>query len=165
MIKINVHSVVDQITNSSTTVYIYQNDIKVVKELVQEVLNLSGITDKTPDDIFYYHVFYDEDKYKEKIEYDKVDSAPKITASYKEEKLLYDKERKEQNKWFEDLMMSVLKGEVKEPQWMLDAGESDYEPDSSTYIYILPKDEKYTALADKIKSVLGSIDGEGFRNG
>lgn len=51
-IKLNVHSVIDLITNSSTEMFAdYSNSIEPLKELLDEFLKLSGVN-KTSDEIF-----------------------------------------------------------------------------------------------------------------
>jgi hypothetical protein len=61
-IKIKFHSIVDVITNSSTVIYTYQNSVSEAKELVQAILDLAG-EKVSPDDVFYYGVFCDDDRY------------------------------------------------------------------------------------------------------
>jgi hypothetical protein len=161
LIKFNIHSVVDLITNSSTTIYTYQNSIHEAKELVQEVLNISGIKDKTPDDIFYYGVWCDDDQYLEKI--DDVEDAPKVTAKWDTDE--GKQQRKEQRKWLSDLQISIMKGETKYPDWMSEAETNGdyYDPDS--YLCLIVKDEIYSGLADKIKALINSVDADGGRDG
>lgn len=61
-LKFKIHSVVDVITNSSTIIYTYQDDsIQPAKELIDEMLRLFGVTDKTADDIFKFSVKSDCD--------------------------------------------------------------------------------------------------------
>jgi len=50
--KINVHSVIDLITNSSTELFMdFSGSIKPLKELINEIFIIGGI-DKTCDDVF-----------------------------------------------------------------------------------------------------------------
>ncbi len=62
MIKCKFHSIVDVITNSSTVIFTYQNSVSASKELVAEILKMSG-SSLSPDDVFYYGTFLDEDEY------------------------------------------------------------------------------------------------------
>lgn len=166
MIKIKIHSIVDVITNSSTVIYTYQNSIKEAKELVQEVLDIAGITDKTPDDIFYYGIFCDKDRYFEAEHEDFPKDCPEIDYSTpynsEERRAIYAA----QDKWLGDIKLSIMKGEIEKPNWMVDAEEEDYDgwsPDS--YLYLVPKDNKFKGLADKISKLLGSVSADGGRDG
>lgn len=142
MIKVNFHSFVDLITNSSTTIYTYQNSIEQTKELVQEVLNICGVKDKTPDDIFNYGTFYEAWYYADIIEDD--ENMPE--------------DWKESQEYVENIIGKVMAGEMEKPEW-LDA-EADLENGQSIYLYLHCKDEKYKHLADKIKNLLNSVDAE-----
>ena len=57
-IKIKVHSSVDLITNSSTTIFTFsEGSVDAVKELVNEMLKVFNEPYKKFDDIFYAGVF------------------------------------------------------------------------------------------------------------
>lgn len=168
MIKVNIHSVVDLITNSSTTVFIYRDSVTEVKELVQEMLNIAGITDKTPDDIFYYGVFPNFESYLERLddgygngEYPK--EMPKITTRYDTNK--YKKQKKARDKWMEDLQLAIMKGEKEEPDWFEEAYVDYNDFPRSTYLFMIARDEKYSEFAAKIQKLLNSIGGDGYRDG
>lgn len=159
MIKLKLHSVVDVITNSSTVIYTYQNGcVEPAKELVNEMLKLSGITDKTADDIFYFGVFCDDDEYinilSEKGK-SKPEDCPEITGTcvFKT--------------WFDDIVLRIMKGEISKPDWMEEAesahGWSEWAPESN--LCLLPKDEKYTVFGNKISALLNSITADGGRDG
>lgn len=166
ILETNIHSVVDVITNSSTTIFIYQNCVEQVKELVQEVLNLSGIKDKTSDDIFYYGVFCKDYIYLDYInENDGHDSdIPLVKSEYGTPE--YEEEQKKQKEWLHNLKISIIKGEKETPKWFEAAEEDDYSCyNYSTHLNLIVKDEKYNTLADKIKNILKAVDAEGFRDG
>ena len=151
MIKLKIHSIVDVITNSSTVIYTYQNSTSEAKDLVNEMIKLSGATDKTADDIFYYGVFCDDDQYFEDT------NLPEDCPT----------DSKEQEVWFENLKLSIMKGEIDQPEWMNEAekasGWGDWDPDS--YLCLIPKNEKYKEFGEKIKALLGSISADGGRDG
>ena len=169
MIKINFHSIVDVITNSSTTIYTYQNSVSEAKELVAEVLKLAGIEDKTPDDVFYYGVFCDDDVYLDDIE-EFVEEHPELKDM---PQIDYDAEwgsevRKrsviKQTEWFDSIKLAIIKGEREKPEWMSSREKREYyDPDSR--LFLLPKDEKYQPLADKISKLLGSVGADGCYDG
>lgn len=169
-IKTNIHSTVDLITNSSTTIYTYQNSITQAKELVQEMLNLCGITDKTPDDIFHYGVFCSDYRYLDKLndvdeEYDEDEEneafkgLPKVTAEYNTPE--YKKQCNDQKEWFDELQEKIIKGEVKKPKWMKEIEEPDdyYHPD--TELLLITKDDKYKVFGEKMQKLLDSVHADG----
>ena len=58
--KINLHSIIDLITNSSTEIYTYsENSLSACKEMINEFFRVTGI-DKTCDDIFELSIEADE---------------------------------------------------------------------------------------------------------
>lgn len=154
MLKIQLHSQVSLITNSSTVIYTYQGKGAGV-ELINEILSLMG-EDKKAEDIFHIGLFCDDNAY---IDYvtDEMDEAPEG----------FPENYEGRGKWFEDLQRQVLTGEIKEPEWFSDAeghsGWSGYDP--PTYLTIEAKDEKYKELGEKLISFLNSSDHEAFRDG
>lgn len=157
-IKVKIHSIVDLITNSSTVIFTYQNSIDQVKDLVNEVLKLSG-SNETPDDIFYYGVFCSTEIYTE-YEDDYCEE-----ETYDEVKKLGWKEKKS---YIKNIIEQILVGKIEKPQWMINAENNDddgcsWAPDS--YLHIIPKDEKYNDLAKKIKALLNSVSADGGRDG
>lgn len=134
-IKIKVHSSVDLITNSSTTIFTFsEGSVDAVKELVNEMLKVFNEPYKKFDDIFYAGVFADEyyDCYDENDE------------EYEED-------------FIEEIKMKVLKGEIEKPEWM-----SNFEDEerTGTVLEIMPKDEKYADLAKKLIDFLYSTHAE-----
>ena len=165
-IVINVHSIIDVITNSSTSVFIHRNCVKEVKELVREILNLSGLKNTTPDDVFYYGVFCDEDYYLDYINdeehedelYQDDEKYVRVTANYDTPE--YKKQSKEQDEWFNNLKLSIMKGERKKPDWF-ESAETNYDDfQYGTYIELIPKDDKYKELAKKIENVFSGISAD-----
>jgi len=157
-IKLKIHSIVDVITNSSTVIFIYQDSVKEAKELVQEVLNLAGIVDKTPDDVFYYGVFCDENVYSESV--DLPENCPKINRD-----LPYDERYKPRREWLNDLKLSIMKREMDRPSWMKDAEDGGDVWSPGRYLYLYPKDKQFESLANKISKLLGSIHADGGSDG
>jgi hypothetical protein len=155
MIKVIIHSSVDLITNSSTVIFTYQDSIEQAKELVNEVLKLSNITDKTADDIFWYALFY-EDNY-----------------TYLNDKSFYNHFKDEldhldyqkRSKWIDQLKLSIVKGEIQKPECMKNIGNYSLDMDNSYCLYLVPKDNKYKELAYKIENLLGSVSADGGREG
>ena len=110
--KLNIHSSVDLITNSSTTIFTYSSgSLGKLRELVNEMLKVFNRTD-TFDDIFYAKVFLDDDyRYleRDKDEYEK-DENPCPRISHKDLDLLID---------------DILSERIEKPRWMLDIEECD----------------------------------------
>ena len=158
IIKIKVHSFVDVITNSSTTIYSYYSGcIKPIKEMIDSFIKLTG-SDLKADDMFYFGVFCDIYKYTE-YEGDKgID-----TNLEKMRTLNY----LEADKFINDLILDIITGKIEQPKWMSYAEDStneyDYEPEN--FLYIVPKDEKYAELAKQIEKVITSPSHEAFRDG
>ena len=162
-IKLKIHSMVDIITNSSTTIYTYQQGSVIpAKELINEILKLSGENEKTADDVFYFGVFADDYIYLESEEIDEVDH-PRLTADYGTDE--YKVQNKKLDDWFYNLKESIIKGEIEKPQWMKNAEQNDYGYNPDMILEIIVKDEKYSDLASKILTFLNSQECDGGRDG
>jgi hypothetical protein len=169
LIKLKIHSIVSEITNSSTVIYTYQNGcVEPAKELVNEMLKLSGITDKKAEDVFYFGVFCEDGNYFDFLSNmgsKKPEDFPVVSGNYGSD------ERTEtlsiRQKWFDDLVLSIMKGDVGRPEWMEDAEEahgwSEWAPES--YLCLVPRDEKYTDFGNKIKRLLNGVTADGGRDG
>jgi hypothetical protein len=143
--KIQFHSAVDLITNSSTVIFTYSGgSISAVKDLVNEMLKVFGRSE-TFDDIFFAGVFCDEYK-------------------YGESELCPDPEKIDVKQLIDD----ILTGKIEKPQWMNDVEEEESECDyyhPSTDLYLQAKDEKYNELANLLLKYLNSQDHEATRDG
>jgi hypothetical protein len=161
MIRLKIHSIVDIITNSSTVIYTYQNGcVNPAKELINEMLKLSGENALKAEDIFYFGVFCDTEKYMDNIP-DDLEDCPKITASYGTEK--YKEQSKVLDEWFENLQLSIMKGEIEQPEWMNEV-ENGGEWNPDTYLTLIPKNEKYSEFGNKICIMLSTISADGGRD-
>lgn len=127
--KLNVHSVVDLITNSSTTIYTFSDGSEeTVKDMINEMLKVFG-SEQTADDLFWFGVFNEDYDY-----YDYVKNYEELEA----------------------LINDILKGKVEKPEWMKEQEDSDYS--SGSNLQIIAKDDKYKELGEKIISFLYSTD-------
>ena len=71
---------------------------------------------------------------------------------------------KEKDKWLDQLKLSIMKGEIQKPQCMENI--CNYNDIENSYcLYLVPKDNKYKELADKIENLLGSVSANGGRDG
>ena len=159
VIKIKLHSIVDLITNSSTTIFTYsQGSLGEVKSLINEMLKVFEIPNKTADDLFYFGVFADDySSAGDRDDDDEENGYPYSNADYEEEERLIN-----------DDIMKILKGEMEKPKWMIDYEETEdrynyFTPETS--LHILPKDEKYSELANKLLSYLNSQHHEACQDG
>jgi len=153
MIKLNIHSIVDVITNSSTVIYTFQDSITEAKELLQEILNLIGSGEKV-DDLFYFDVFLsDVDYYVERME-DYFDDGENDEDFPKD----WPEDWKEQRGYVERLQEKIMKGEIRQPNWMKSIYRS--ESSGSTSLHIIPKDDKHKTLVDKMLRFLNSTYSE-----
>ena len=150
-IKLKLHSSVDLITNSSTVIFTYsEGSVSAVKDLVNEMLKVFG-KEETFDDIFYAQSFLEEDYH-----YYEADNFPDGI----EDKL----------KFLEEIKVQVLKGEIEKPDWMKSAEENEENEgysyyQNSTNLELIPKDEKYDELANKLLKYLYSTNHEATRDG
>jgi hypothetical protein len=125
-----------------------------VKDLINEMLKVFGVNDKTADDLFYFDTFLeDTDMYKERGEDDE------------DEENVNDMTKDVDIK---ELINDVLTQKVEKPTWMKDAEDKEdsydyYKP--STELYIKAKDEKHLELANKLLKYLNSTDHEATRDG
>lgn len=168
-IIINIHSVVDVITNSSTVIYTYQaGSIPPAKELVQAILDLQGIKDLTPDDVFYYDSRCNLDTYTDYINDYLEDEERDQFEAYCTENGITDWDilsYKEQNSFIESILDKVMKKELTAPTWIADAEETSDSYNPSNYLVLIPKKEEYRDLADKLLSFLNSQDNDGGYDG
>jgi hypothetical protein len=56
---------------------------------------------------------------------------------------------------FDSFVRDAISGEIENPEWL----DSDDEW-GSTYLYLVPKDEKYSELANKIEKLVCSVSAE-----
>lgn len=159
--KVNLHSAVDLITNSSTTIYTFSDGcIGPVKELVNEMLHVMNSTE-TFDDIFYAGVFFDDsgdyvDKYED---YDEEYDNENNLISFPDES---ERNGLTQYEYIDKIIDLVLQDKIPKPNWMLEAEKNadKYDNYTNTTLYLKPKSEIYQPLADKLIKFLYSTDHE-----
>ena len=139
--KLKIHSAVDLITNSSTTIFTYsEGSLLALKELVNEMLKTFEKTEKF-DDIFYAEVFLEDN-------YNYIDFSEKLDLISMD----YDD--------IERIKHQILTREIRKPNWMVDA--EDYCDDNyrETVLEIIPKEEKYENIAKLLLRYLYSTEHE-----
>ena len=134
--------------------------LDAVKKLITTFLELCGICDLTPDDMFYFGVFCHvttyanfpnwEDAIAEGIE------VPEI--------LLSDcNTSQERIDYVNQIIEDVMTGKIEKPEWMKYVEENavcdwcDQMP--STYLYIIAKEERFKELACRLLMFLYSPNG------
>jgi hypothetical protein len=155
LIVLNLHSAVDVITNSSTTIYTYEWGCEgPAQDLIDEVLRLQG-SDKKWSDVVYMGVFCSVDDYiYRNHDWDVVSNAPESWN--------------ERRDWIESQIISVMKGEMDRPEWMSRVEDDDYGGDGyppKSRLTILVKDEQYADLVKYIKSLVSGVDADGGYSG
>jgi hypothetical protein len=111
-IRINLHSYVNLITNSSTEIYTYQSSsVEPLKELVNEMLKVFD-SDKTFDDIFSVEVF---SNYRD-IAYG-INSRSELKELMPQELLeLLESSATKFTEEVENLKNKILRGEISKPE-------------------------------------------------
>lgn len=159
--KIQLHSMTDLITNSSTVIYTYSDaSVGALMEMVDEIFRSLNI-DKKCEDVFKVSlVLQNNDRYHDAFDdLDDEDLPEELKGasnkSYTQKRDLVD--------LFID---KVNDGEVEKPQWMKDAekaGPCDYS--ASNELQITPKSPEFAKLADLIKKFLYSTTQEASYDG
>lgn len=135
IIKINLHSIIDLITNSSTVIFTYsRGSLPAVKELIAEICKTFGINESF-DDMFYAKVLPEE-----VCEHD---TAPDDC---------------------DELLIKYIKDEIEFQPWMEAEERYDYYSES-TKLYLIPKDKKYEMLASQLLNYLYSTNHDATRDG
>jgi hypothetical protein len=144
-----LHSFVDVITNSSTTIFTYSSDaIKPAKNLINAFCKAMGY-EKSADDMFFITCMPDNfyEQYAEHIE------DMDIPFIYEESKAD-----------MQQLEKDIISGAVLFPEWLKMEGGS-YEDEIESTISIYPKEEKYQEVADALKKFLYSPSQDARYNG
>jgi hypothetical protein len=163
--KIKIHSLVDLITNSSTTVYSYSNNsLIILKELVNEFFKSMGL-DKKYSDVFDMLVALDEEyAYHEYI--DEHENAP---DHFNEKYLAAD--YKGQGQMILNLIKEVASGKIEGNEWFVEMNKELINKENyigltpSTALYIFAKESKFDKLAELFSKFLYSVDNEGAYEG
>ncbi len=152
--RINLHSMTDLITNSSTTIFtLHDNSVKPCKELVNEILALMG-SDKTCDDIFKLSVEADLD-----YAVDMVNDQLEDLLDEEEYKALkipddYSKGRDRIRK----ILNEIRSGQMEKPDWYDELVENNDDYQGNRELVIEVKDPQFKKLAEKVIKFLSSVD-------
>jgi hypothetical protein len=163
--KIQLHSMTDLITNSSTVIYTYSDaSLDACKKMINEIFKTFNI-DKTCNDVFDLSVDLEDNCYYNDAlcDLDDEDIPVELKEFFAEDSKADWKER---DKALDTYIAKVNRGEIKKPEWMEEAeGErSDgYKP--SNTLTIQPKLPEYKKLAKLIKDFLYSTTNEAGYDG
>jgi hypothetical protein len=157
-IKINIHSMTDLITNSSTTIFTYSGaSLQICKDMINEIFKAFNIK-QTADDIFHFVVLADdpEEVYGEYLN-NLLEDEEELPEGFTEDNI---------DDVLPKLIDDVKHGRVEEPKWFEDAEnvENDYGYTKPTTFYITPRAEKYLPMAMLIKKFLYSTNHGAFRD-
>lgn len=139
------------------TVIYSSHSVEAAKKLIQEFINLFGIPSVTPDGMFYYGVLCKDLTYANFYGWDDApcslevpDAIIDVIASPESQRLDY----------VHRVMEQVIKGEAEKPEWMKYIEENaqcdEYGQMPSTFLYLIPKEEKYKELGERLIEFLYS---------
>ena len=154
MFEIKIHSAVDLITNSSTTIYTFHDGcIGPLKELVNEMLSVLNHTEKF-DDIMIAGIFLDSYRY-----IDIFEDNDTIEGFTYEECINIPRGELSNYDYIKALVEDILHGRIDKPEWMTKIEE--YIRDESyadSNLYICAKDPIYQPLCNKLLNFLNSSE-------
>lgn len=137
------------------TVIYSQPSIEALENLVADISGTFGLVE-TIDDMFYYGVFCKPQNYSNYVfdmreEYDfEIPEIFNDECFYGESKFQYVK----------TIINMVLKKEIEKPEWMkyieLNMTCNEFGQPPSTFLYIIPKEPQYEALAQRLIEFLYS---------
>lgn len=138
------------------TVIYSENCIESCKRLIDEFILTFNVTGVHSDDLFYYGVFCKDITYAnfkgwddapEDLEIPEIFKNPCATHTSREE-------------YVREVIDMILRGEIEKPQWMvyieMETSVDEYDQAPSTFLYLMPKDEKYCNLALRLIEFLYS---------
>jgi hypothetical protein len=78
----------------------------------------------------------------------------------------YPEDGKKQGEFLEKFILKIMRGEARKPEWFWEVEEEggDYWAPSRS-LRIIPKDEKYKLIVEKMLAFLNSPECDGGRNG
>lgn len=132
-----------------------QPSIDALKNLIKSIVSLYGVAEQI-DDMFYYGVFCKPQNYAN-YKFDKGNNyefeIPSIlTSGYASEDARIE--------YVNMLIMKIMRENEKKPEWMkfveMNIVCNDYGQAPSTFLHIIPKEEKYRDLSNRLIEFLYS---------
>ena len=142
-----------------TITFIYSSEsVEAIKRLFTELRGVFGYT-LIPefDDMFYYGVFCKQNTYSnfngwEKAQGEGIEVPEMLTSVCPTPS--------EREYFVNRIIIEIIKGEIEKPEWMRYVEEetvcSCYDAAPSTFLFLIPKDEKYRTLAARLLDFLYS---------
>lgn len=141
-----------------TLTFIYSSQsIETLQELFTELINVFGYTVIPKlDEMFYYGVFCKENTYSNYKHWNEAPDdleIPEILTAV-------CAKPSERLNYVRSIINEIIRGEIEKPEWMKYVEEEEtcniYDAAPSTFLYLIPKDEKYQELANKLLGFLYS---------
>ncbi len=137
------------------TVINSQPSIEALEKLISDFFGTFGMVE-TIDDLFYYGVFCKPQNYAN-FEFD-------ITENYDFDIpyniMNYQANEEEKIDYVKKLINQIMKKEITKPEWMkyveMNASCNEYDQTPSTFLQIIPKENQYEALAQRLIEFLYS---------
>ena len=133
--------------------YVYSSDSAIaLLDLFEELKNTFSITENI-DDMFYFGIFCNAETYANYKDYDSIENAPDVlTRPCQSHETRMD--------YVKCVMDMVIKKEMQRPEWMIEVEEkavfNKYGDQPSTFLYLIPKEERYAKLVEKLIEFLYS---------
>ena len=137
------------------TVINSQPSIEALEKLISDFCSTFGLVE-TIDDLFYYGVFCKPQNYAN-FKFD-------ITENYDFDIpyniMNYQANEEEKIDYVKKLINQIMKKEITKPEWMkyveMNASCNEYDQAPSTFLQIIPKENQYEALAQRLIEFLYS---------
>lgn len=134
--------------------YVYSSPcISYLRELIESLNSTFSIKD-TLDDMFYYGVFCNMETYANYRGYDNCDCEVPMLLKDRCQSAAAKKD------YVKGMIEGILKGTQDKPDWMFCVEENAYfnkfEDQPSTFLVLLPKDEKYVKFGEALTNFLYS---------
>lgn len=140
----------------SYTVIYSENSIEACKKLLEEFFITFNVIGVSADDIFYYGVFCKDITYANFTDWGEESSDLDVPIILKDRCTGLS----ERLDFVNNIILKILKGEIVKPQWMvyieMNTSVDEYDQAPSTFLNLMPKDEKYTNLANRLIEFLYS---------
>lgn len=153
--KLVIHSVVDVITNSSTTIYSYYNGcVGPAKEMIEAFAKGMG-SDLKADDMFFIGVFAEDN-------YTYTEGGDQGLWEDGEDDDPFKGVTEDWDDFVDNIIEKILKGEMEKPEWMTkcESHENYNGLYPSTSLRIHPKSPEFKAIGEAMMKFLDSTKEE-----
>ena len=137
------------------TVINSQPSIEALEKLISDFFGTFGMVE-TIDDLFYYGVFCKPQNYANF----KFDITENYDFDIPYDIMNYEENEEEKIDYVKKLINQIMKKEITKPEWMkyveMNASCNEYNQAPSTFLQIIPKENQYEALAQRLIEFLYS---------